>query len=35
MVLYRTANDPGTANDPQKWTPNDPRPQVTPKVDSK
>ena len=29
MVLYRTANDP------EKWTPNDPRPQVIPKVDSK
>ena len=34
FVLYSTANDPETANDPH-WTANDPRPQVIPKVDRK
>ena len=29
---YSIANDPETANDPQKWTANDPRPQVIPKL---
>jgi len=31
-ALYSTANDPETANFFPKWTANDPRPQVIPKI---
>ena len=34
-ALYSTANDPKTAKGSPKWTANDSRPQVIPKVDRK